>query len=305
MGVQDRQTHAGGRGGRDFRGMVLTARVHRSSWGPESVAAGLGARGTFPSSFRTTPSTSRTWRGGAELNVPAPFAIVLRLGAGVPLERLSHACHRVGGAAAGTASGRAPSGWPGALSRRAWVRADYRRERRNPTWRASTSPHAFIAQVGFGFLGTPDVEGGAHAGGVLRAPLPLLAQSPASPAPPTPEYRVGQRRRPGSGGAAATTTSRARPRCRRAARVTLPLLGEVEVSGLTVPEIKDKLTTLLGRDYLVRPQVEVTGQGLPEPVRDGAGRGGGARPQALRGPHAAGGRAGRCGRLHGRARRAR
>ena len=40
--------------------------------------------------------------------------------------------------------------------------------------------------------------------------------------------------------------------------VTLPLLGEVAVLGLTVPEIKTKLTELLGRDYLVRPQVEVT-----------------------------------------------
>jgi polysaccharide export outer membrane protein len=40
--------------------------------------------------------------------------------------------------------------------------------------------------------------------------------------------------------------------------VTLPLLGEVAVLGLTVPEIKAKLTELLGRDYLVRPQVEVS-----------------------------------------------
>lgn len=39
--------------------------------------------------------------------------------------------------------------------------------------------------------------------------------------------------------------------------VNLPLLGEVPVSGLTALEIQRKLTTLLERDYLVNPQVEV------------------------------------------------
>ncbi len=39
--------------------------------------------------------------------------------------------------------------------------------------------------------------------------------------------------------------------------VTLPLLGEVVVVELTVPEVKRKLTALLARDYLVDPQVEV------------------------------------------------
>jgi polysaccharide export outer membrane protein len=39
--------------------------------------------------------------------------------------------------------------------------------------------------------------------------------------------------------------------------ITLPLLGEVPVAGLTVPEVQRKITTLLERDYLVNPQVEV------------------------------------------------
>ena len=39
--------------------------------------------------------------------------------------------------------------------------------------------------------------------------------------------------------------------------VTLPLLGEVPVAALTVPEVKTKLTHLLARDYLRHPQVEV------------------------------------------------
>lgn len=39
--------------------------------------------------------------------------------------------------------------------------------------------------------------------------------------------------------------------------VNLPLLGEVPVAGLTVSEAQHKVTALLARDYLVKPQVEV------------------------------------------------
>jgi polysaccharide export outer membrane protein len=39
--------------------------------------------------------------------------------------------------------------------------------------------------------------------------------------------------------------------------VNLPLLGEVPVAGLTVAEAQRKVTTLLARDYLVKPQVEI------------------------------------------------
>ena len=39
--------------------------------------------------------------------------------------------------------------------------------------------------------------------------------------------------------------------------VSLPLLGEVQVSGLSVAEVKRKVTNLLAKDYLINPQVEV------------------------------------------------
>jgi polysaccharide export outer membrane protein len=39
--------------------------------------------------------------------------------------------------------------------------------------------------------------------------------------------------------------------------ISLPLLGEVEVAGLTPAEIKSKLHGILARDFLVNPQVEV------------------------------------------------
>jgi len=39
--------------------------------------------------------------------------------------------------------------------------------------------------------------------------------------------------------------------------ITFPLLGEVDVQGLTITELENKLTTLLEKDYLVNPQVTV------------------------------------------------
>lgn len=39
--------------------------------------------------------------------------------------------------------------------------------------------------------------------------------------------------------------------------IIFPLLGEVEVAGLTVSEVGEKLTQLLEKDYLVNPQVSV------------------------------------------------
>jgi polysaccharide export outer membrane protein len=39
--------------------------------------------------------------------------------------------------------------------------------------------------------------------------------------------------------------------------ISLPLLGEVQVAGLTVAEVRRKITNLLAKDYLRNPQVEV------------------------------------------------
>lgn len=40
-------------------------------------------------------------------------------------------------------------------------------------------------------------------------------------------------------------------------RINFPLLGEVDVAGLSVAEVEKKLTDLLDKDYLVNPQVSV------------------------------------------------
>lgn len=39
--------------------------------------------------------------------------------------------------------------------------------------------------------------------------------------------------------------------------VTLPLIGEVPVAALTLPEVRQRITDLLAKDYLVNPQVDV------------------------------------------------
>jgi len=39
--------------------------------------------------------------------------------------------------------------------------------------------------------------------------------------------------------------------------ISLPLLGEIQVAGLTIAEVQRKITNLLEKDYLVNPQVEV------------------------------------------------
>jgi polysaccharide export outer membrane protein len=99
------------------------------------------------------------------------------------------------------------------------------------------------------------------------APLALglaLAQAPAAqlppPAPPVlevaPEYHVG----PGDVLEVVVfgneDLSRS-PTVQTDGTISLPLLGEVPVAGLTIGELQRKLTTLLARDFLVNPQVEV------------------------------------------------
>jgi polysaccharide export outer membrane protein len=98
---------------------------------------------------------------------------------------------------------------------------------------------------------------------LVQTPPPTEATPPAptAPAPPAakptpPEYRVGA----GDvlelvvfGNDDLTRTPTVQPN----GVIALPLLGEVPVGGLTVAELQRKLTTLLARDFLVNPQVEV------------------------------------------------
>jgi len=91
-----------------------------------------------------------------------------------------------------------------------------------------------------------------------RPPAPAAAPSPSpsAAATPAPEYRLGAGDVLevivfGNDDLSRTTT------VQTTGSISLPLLGEVPVAGLTVSEAKQKLTSLLARDYLVNPQVDV------------------------------------------------
>ncbi len=89
-----------------------------------------------------------------------------------------------------------------------------------------------------------------------RAPASPAAASPSPAATPAPEYRLGAGDVLevivfGNEDLSRTTT------VQTTGSISLPLLGEVPVAGLTVSEAKQKLTSLLARDYLVNPQIDV------------------------------------------------
>jgi len=96
------------------------------------------------------------------------------------------------------------------------------------------------------------------------ASVPATAPAPAAvpPAAPAATPVVSDEYRVGAGDVLDITvigdTDLSRPAAivQTNGTVTLPLLGEVGVATLTVPEIKTKLTRLVER-YLVRPQIEV------------------------------------------------
>jgi len=88
------------------------------------------------------------------------------------------------------------------------------------------------------------------------APAPPAAQAPPPAAAPAGEYEVG----PGDvlevNVFGNDDLSRI-PTVQTNGAISLPLLGEVQVAGLTVGEVQRKITNLLAKDYLVNPQVEV------------------------------------------------
>lgn len=115
---------------------------------------------------------------------------------------------------------------------------------------------ALVVLLGAAFAGA-QARPPAPASPAAATPAPPAAAPPASPGPtPAPEYRLG----PGdvlevivfgNDDLSRTTT------VQTSGAISLSLLGEVPVAGLTVSEAKQKLTSLLARDFLVNPQVDL------------------------------------------------
>jgi polysaccharide biosynthesis/export protein len=99
----------------------------------------------------------------------------------------------------------------------------------------------------------------------LVAALTLLLQAPAAPVltpSPAPSDLTPSEYKVGAGDVLEITVFgnedlTRTPAIQPSGVIALPLLGEVPVAGLTVAEVQRKLTTLLARDFLVNPQVEV------------------------------------------------
>ena len=95
----------------------------------------------------------------------------------------------------------------------------------------------------------------APAGSTTTAPAPDPPAA-AAPAAPSGDYEVG----PGDvlDIAVFDNADLSRlPTVQTNGSISLPLLGEVQVAGLTVAEVQRKITNLLAKDYLRNPQVEV------------------------------------------------
>jgi hypothetical protein len=153
LGLRDQDTPLAGEGGRAFRGLVLAARVRREL-GPEATLELAGSRASFPSAFEDDAFYLSS-AASAELALPAPAALVVRLATGyhwndyrtLAAERPEPRRDRIWEGSIGLAR---------PLTRRAWVRADYRRERRNSNLDSfEVTTQAFTLQVGLGFLGAP------------------------------------------------------------------------------------------------------------------------------------------------------
>jgi hypothetical protein len=141
-----------GEGGTAFRGATLTASL-RKEFSPSASVTLLGSRGTYPSGFENNAFYVASGAGVAtDLGLPLSLGFHAAVGGQVNSYRVP---------AAGFDFPRRDEIWAWsaglgrALSRWAFLRADYRRERRNSNLPAfETHAHLFMVQLGIGFLGS-------------------------------------------------------------------------------------------------------------------------------------------------------
>jgi hypothetical protein len=141
-----------GEGGTSFRGFTLAASL-RKDFSPSASVTLLGSRGTYPSAFENNAFYVASGAGvETDLGLPLSFVFHGALGGQVNSYRVP---------AAGLDVPRRDEIWAWsvglgrALTRWAFLRADYRRERRNSNLPAfQTQAHLFMVQLGLGFLGS-------------------------------------------------------------------------------------------------------------------------------------------------------
>ncbi len=153
LDLRDQSTPLAAEGGRDFLGVTVGARLRREL-GRESTLTLAASRASFPSAFERNAFYLAS-AAGAELETPVPASLGLRLAAGYHWNDYRTP-------AAELDEPRRDRIWEGAvglsrtLTRFAWVRADYRRERRDSNLDLfDATTYAFAVQVGVGFLGSP------------------------------------------------------------------------------------------------------------------------------------------------------
>jgi hypothetical protein len=141
-----------GEGGTSYRGSTLTATL-RKEFSPSASVSLLASRGTYPSGFENNAFYVASGAGAA-VDLGLPFSLVFHASAGGQVNS-----YRV--PATGLDVPRRDEIWDWsvglgrALTRWAYLRADYRRERRNSNLPAfQTHAHLFMVQLGLGFLGS-------------------------------------------------------------------------------------------------------------------------------------------------------
>jgi len=140
-----------GEGGTGYRGATLAASL-RKAFSPAASVTLLGNRATYPSAFENNAFYVATG-AGVETDLGLPLSLVFHAAVGGQVNS-----YRV--IAAGLDVPRRDDIWAWsvglgrALTRWAFLRADYRRERRNSNLPAfQTHAHLFMVQLGIGFLG--------------------------------------------------------------------------------------------------------------------------------------------------------
>ena len=146
-----------GMGGTGFDGTVVTANL-RKEFTPSAALGLVGRRDTYPSGFEENAFYVAT-SAGLEADLGLPLSLVFRGTVG-----WQRNAYRVPAAGLSVPRRDTLIGWSAgigrSLTRWSFLRADYRRDRRDSNLPAfETDGHAFVVQLGVGHLGAAPVGG--------------------------------------------------------------------------------------------------------------------------------------------------